>query len=90
MCLGYFITFLALSILLVKNIGKAFVKFENCSKSRNKFFEIYGATGDILFLHRHCIEIRHSVVTEYVSKRNNIEVHQWQTSYASFIRSILS
>lgn len=44
---SYFTAILTLSILLIKNIGKDFVKFENCSESRNKFFEMYGTTRDI-------------------------------------------
>jgi len=47
MCSGYFLAFLTLSILLIKNISKDFVKFENCSESRNKFFEMHVITGDI-------------------------------------------
>jgi hypothetical protein len=47
MCLSYFTAFLILSILVIKNIGNNFVKFENCSESGNKFFEVYGTTDDI-------------------------------------------
>jgi hypothetical protein len=47
MCSGYFTAFLTSSILLIKNIGKDFLKFENCSEPRNKFFEMYDSTGDI-------------------------------------------